>query len=128
LQLVDDTPRVLRGFLHVLKRMVLPRSGIRLVMRAMLEQSLDIDDVLYQSGAGPILVRDVIYGWHVEIERTGRDFYAHKTGFTARSLTAILEYAGFAQVVSVPAIGVRSVGTCLRHASRPAARGGKRVF
>jgi SAM-dependent methyltransferase len=104
-----DALRVLRGFLHVLKPdgfAEIRVPDIRLVMRAMLEQSLDIDDVLYQSGASPILVRDVIYGWHVEIERTGRDFYAHKTGFTARSLAAILEYAGFAQVVSVPAIGV----------------------
>lgn len=104
-----DAVRVLRGFLHVLKPdgfAEIRVPDIRLVMRSMLDKSLDIDDVLYQSGAGPILVRDVIYGWHVEIERTGRDFYAHKTGFTARSLTAILEHAGFAQVVSVPAIGV----------------------
>jgi SAM-dependent methyltransferase len=104
-----DAVRVLRGFLHVLKPdgfAEIRVPDIRLVMRAMLEQALDIDDVLYQSGVGPILVRDVIYGWHVEIERTGQDFYAHKTGFTSRSLHAILEHAGFAQVVSVPAIGV----------------------
>lgn len=104
-----DAVRVLRGFLHVLKPNGFAEirvPDIRLVMQAMLEQALDIDDVLYQSGVGPILVRDVIYGWHVEIERTGRDFFAHKTGFTARSLTAILEHAGFVQVVSVPAIGV----------------------
>lgn len=104
-----DAVRVLRGFLHVLKTdgfAEIRVPDIRLVMQAMLDKALDIDDVLYQSGVGPILVRDVIYGWHVEIERTGQDFFAHKTGFTARSLTAILKYAGFAQVVSVPAIGV----------------------
>jgi hypothetical protein len=59
---------------------------------------LDIDDVLYQSPAGPIMVLDVLYGYSVEIEQSGQDFYAHKTGFTRKSLMAALLKAGFAKV------------------------------
>jgi len=93
-----DGARVLRGFLHVLK----PEgfAEIRVpdmtsVMRAFVLGNMDIEDVLYESPAGPITVRDVIYGWGVEIERTGDDFYAHKTGFTAASLRSALQIAGF---------------------------------
>lgn len=107
-----DAERVLRGFLRVLKAHGFAEirvPDIEAVMRAMLERGLDIDDVLYHSSAGPILVRDVIYGWHVEIERTGQDFFAHKTGFTARSLYAALRRAGFAWTESAPSIGVYEV-------------------
>lgn len=65
------------------------------LMRVVVEKKLDIEDVLYQSPAGPIAVRDVIYGYGVEIERSGSDFYAHKTGFTQKSLLATLNKAGF---------------------------------
>jgi hypothetical protein len=40
-------------------------------------------------------VRDVLYGYGIEIERSGQDFYAHKTGFTEKSLSAILKKCGF---------------------------------
>jgi hypothetical protein len=43
-------------------------------------------------------VRDVIYGWGKQIEESGVDFYAHKTGFTPASLRAVLDRAGFAEV------------------------------
>ena len=107
-----DSERVLRGFVHVLKPdgfAEIRVPDIRSVMRAMIEQGLDIDDVLYQSDVGPILVRDVIYGWHVEIERSGQDFYAHKTGFTARSLKAALHRTGFSHIALVPPIGIHEV-------------------
>jgi len=81
--------KVLAGCAHVLKPegfidIRVPDLGA--LMRAVVEKKMDIDDVAYQSDAGPILVRDVIYGFHVEIERSGSDFYAHKTGFTEKSL------------------------------------------
>lgn len=107
-----DVERVLRGFQHVLKMdgfAEIRVPDIRKVMQVMLEQDLDIDDVLYHASAGPILIRDVIYGWHVEIEHTGQDFFAHKTGFTARSLSTALRYAGFTQVEPAPPIGVYEV-------------------
>jgi SAM-dependent methyltransferase len=97
-----DGARVLAGFLHVLK----PNGYAEIhvpdmtsVLKAMVNRSMDIDDVLYTSPGGPITVHDVIYGWGAQIERSGVDFYAHKRGFTARSLTQVLERAGFAHIV-----------------------------
>jgi hypothetical protein len=61
--------------------------------------NLDIDDVLYTSAAGPISVHDVIYGWGAQIEKSGVDFYAHKTGFTEAALRRRLQDAGFHKVL-----------------------------
>ena len=93
-----DVIKVLKGF-----KMVLKKDGfayIRVpdmlsVMNAMREKELDIDDVLYQSPSGPIRISDIIYGFQRQIEQSGNDFYAHKTGFTERSLTRILTDNGF---------------------------------
>lgn len=98
-----DVQRVLAGFLHVLKEGCFAQirvPDIAEVMRLTLERGLDIDDILYQSPAGPIMVLDVLYGFSVEIERSGQDFYAHKTGFTQKSLLAALRKAGFTKVYS----------------------------
>lgn len=96
-----DVPKVLAGFRHVLKDDGF--ANIRVpdmaeVMRAAVQNGMDIDDVLYQSAAGPITVRDVIYGYGPEIERSGNDFFAHKTGFTRKSLQAALQASGFPHV------------------------------
>jgi ubiquinone/menaquinone biosynthesis C-methylase UbiE len=96
-----DVPRVLAGFLHVLKdggfaQIRVP--DIEEVMRYTVAQKLDIEDVLYQSVAGPIMVTDVLYGYGAEIERSGEHFYAHKTGFTQKSLARMLAAAGFADI------------------------------
>jgi hypothetical protein len=64
-------------------------------MQTVVQRGLDVDDLLYQSPAGPITVRDVLYGLGAEIERSGNDFWAHKTGFTKKSLTAMLVRCGF---------------------------------
>lgn len=96
-----DVSKVLAGFQHVLKddgfvHIIVP--DMHEVMRLTLERGLDIDDVLYQSPAGPIMVLDVIYGYTAQIEQSGQDFYAHKTGFTQKSLFAALNRAGFAKI------------------------------
>lgn len=96
--------RVPAGFLHVLKdggfaQIRVP--DINEVMRLTLERGLDIDDVLYTSPSGPIMVLDVLYGYSVEIERSGQDFYAHKTGFTEKSLLAALDRAGFSKTYTM---------------------------
>lgn len=98
-----DVRKVLDGFMHVLKdggfaQIRVP--DIAEVMRTCMERNLDIDDVLYESPAGPIMVLDVLYGYNVEIEQSGQDFYAHKTGFTKKSLLAALGRSGFSQVSS----------------------------
>ena len=93
-----DVPKVLDGFLHVLKEGGFAHIRVpdmQQLMRVTVERGLDIDDVLYQSPAGPIMVLDVIYGYGVEIEQSGQDFYAHKTGFTEKSLLKALQLAGF---------------------------------
>lgn len=93
-----DVRKVLAGFMHILKdggfaHIMVP--DIQEVMQVTLAHGLDIDDVLYESPAGPIMVLDVLYGYSVEIESSGQDFYAHKTGFTKKSLLRALETAGF---------------------------------
>jgi SAM-dependent methyltransferase len=96
-----DVPCVLAGFLHVLKDGAFAHirvPDVQEVMKITTERGLDIDDVLYQSPAGPIMVLDVIYGYSVEIERSGQDFFAHKTGFTQKSLRQALSKAGFSTV------------------------------
>jgi len=98
-----EVPKVLGGFLHVLKEggfahIVVP--DIQAVMRAAVERGLDVEDALYQSAAGPITVLDVLYGHGAEIERSGQDFFAHKTGFTPKSLVRALQMAGFRKIYS----------------------------
>jgi len=96
-----DRGAVLAGFLRVLKPAGFADIAVPDVMEVMkrvVESAMDIDDVLYQSPSGPITVRDVIYGHQAQIERTGVDFYAHKDGFSARSLQAALNEAGFGEV------------------------------
>ena len=96
-----DVPQVLAGFLHVLRdggfaQIKVP--DIHEVMKIVMEKKMDIDDVLYESSVGPIMVLDVLYGYSVEIERSGNDFYAHKTGFTHRSLVKAIQTSGFSEV------------------------------
>jgi hypothetical protein len=96
-----DLPRVLRGFLHVLRddgfaEVAVP--DLRLVFEEVIRRNLQPDDALYLSQKGPITVNDVIYGWGREIEASGQDYYAHKNGFTGDSLVATLRGAGFATV------------------------------
>ena len=96
-----EVPKVLAGFRHVLKaegfaHIIVP--DIAEVMRLARERSLDLEDVLYTSPAGPITVHDVIYGYGPEIQSSGNDFYAHKTGFSPQSLLKVVEGAGFGKV------------------------------
>lgn len=98
-----DVAKVLAGFVHIVKDdgfVCIRVPDLAAVMRAVVEKNLDIDDALYESDAGSIKVSDVIYGYGVEIERSGNDYYAHKTGFTQKSLTAVLFAAGFRFVFS----------------------------
>ncbi len=98
-----DVPKVLAGFLHVLKDgwfVHIRVPDINELMRATIERGLDIDDVIYVSPAGPIMVLDVLYGYSVEIERSNQDFFAHKTGFTEKSLIKALLNSGFSTVYS----------------------------
>jgi hypothetical protein len=95
-----DVPVVLAGFLHVLKdggfaHIKVPDIGE--VMQIAVEGDMDIEDVLYESEVGPITVMDVLYGYGAQIEQSGEDFYAHKTGFTKKSLLKALQNSGFSE-------------------------------
>jgi len=82
------------------------------VMKRVVESDLDIEEILYQSPSGPISVRDVFYGYAKQIESSGMDFYAHKTGFTVKSLRALLMRSGFPNVymfVAEEAFEIRAV-------------------
>jgi FkbM family methyltransferase len=115
-----DVARVLAGFCHVLKGdgfVYIRVPDIAWLMREVAEKDLDIGDVLYQSPAGPITIRDVVYGYGEEIERSGNDFFAHKTGFSKASLTAALQAAGFGHVsadcsnTDITAVGFKQAPT-----------------
>jgi hypothetical protein len=83
--------RVLAGFAHVLKDdgfAEIRVPDIKALMKHVVEAGLDVDDVVYTSPAGPITAHDMLYGWSVELEQSGRDFYSHKSGFSPRHCSA----------------------------------------
>ena len=97
-----DGPRVLGGFLHVLRPdgfAEIHVPDLQGLIRHVADTGIDIEDVLYVSPAGPVTPRDLLYGWAHEIEQSGEDFYAHKTGFTPKSLHRVLRDAGFGEIV-----------------------------
>ena len=80
-----DIPKVSGGFNHALKEdgfafIVVP--DIAVVMQRAVHEDLDVDDVLYESPPGPIAVKDVIYGFGRQIERSGCDFMRTRLVFT----------------------------------------------
>lgn len=95
-------PKVLAGFRHVLKpdgfaHILVPDVGA--VIQTVVEKNLDIGDVLGITTAGPVTVRDVFYGYGVELERSGNDFFAHRSGFTKKSMLEALRASGFPYVI-----------------------------
>jgi SAM-dependent methyltransferase len=55
-----------------------------------------LEEVLYVSPSGPIAPIDMLYGFRPFIAK-GNTHYAHRTGFTRKTLAAALTRAGFAQ-------------------------------
>ena len=96
-----DVPRVLAGILHVMKDggfVQIRVPDLTELMRVTVSQGLDVDDVLYTSPAGQVMVLDVLYGHSPTIERSGEEFFAHKTGFTQKSLSNAVARAGFSSM------------------------------
>ncbi len=97
-----EVPRVLDGIRHVLKDdgfAEIRVPNLRGAMEFMLAKGMDLEDVAYTSPAGPITFRDMCYGFSKAIERSGVDFMCHKTGFSEKSLAAVLRRCGFAPVL-----------------------------
>jgi hypothetical protein len=93
-----DVLKVLKGFNHVLKDdgfVHIRVPDIQALMQHVVKNNMDINDTLYQSPAGPIAVKDVIYGFGKKIESSGQEFFAHKTGFSVKSLLTVLRECGF---------------------------------
>jgi hypothetical protein len=96
-----DLSSVLTGFVHVLKAhgfVEIAVPDIKAAIEAMAENNLDLDDILYESSAGPISVNDVVYGSAAMIAASGSDFMAHKNAFSPKTLSAALGRAGFTSV------------------------------
>ncbi len=93
-----DVVRVIAGFKHVLKPsgFVYARvPDVQYLMRYVVEHDMDIEDTLYHVGKVPIKVHDVMYGWGKKMEVSGNDFYAHKMGFSTKSLNQAFDTGGF---------------------------------
>ncbi len=92
-----DVPKVLKGFLHVLKDegcVELYVPNLTHLFHELQERCHDISDVWYRVGSQPITFHDALYGWDVAMTN-GNLHYAHKCGFTAMSLSGALYQAGF---------------------------------
>lgn len=95
-----DVHRLLRGFGHVLK----PNGFADIAvpnLRHLIESvnGHELDDIWYESPAGPISFHDVLYG-HGRYMAQGNLYYSHKCGFTKVSLTKELFAAGFSHVAA----------------------------
>jgi predicted SAM-dependent methyltransferase len=120
-----DGVKVIRGFLHMLNETGFAEirvPDIAWVISELRERQLELDDILYQSPAGPIPAHDVIYGLQSEIMNSGQDFYAHKTGFTPKSLVKMLAECGFQKIFlindeqfAVHAFAFKTVPTAEQH-------------
>jgi hypothetical protein len=65
------------------------------LMVTCVQQGIDLDGLLYESPMGPITPLDVLYGHASIIEQSGQDYFAHRTGFTSRTLANVVEASGF---------------------------------
>jgi SAM-dependent methyltransferase len=94
-----EVPTALAEFRRVLKS-----DGFALICTPDLETIAELivngglEDVAYQSPAGPITALDMLYGLSASIER-GNLFMSHHTGFTAERLGRLLVDSGFYEVL-----------------------------
>jgi protein O-GlcNAc transferase len=93
-----EVPQALAEFLRVLRP-----GGLALIATPDL-QALGrviaagrLEETLYRAPVGDIAALDVVYGLRRDIE-SGREYMAHRTGFTGRTLARRLNAAGFVQI------------------------------
>lgn len=97
-----DASVVVRGMRRVLKPdgfadILVPDVGSLLQQAG--PNGWDLDTFLYQSTGGPILVRDILYGYERQIEYAEHpEYMMHKNAFSARTLSMLLSWCGFAHV------------------------------
>ncbi|MBM86894.1 MAG: SAM-dependent methyltransferase [Gammaproteobacteria bacterium] len=93
-----QVPKMLREFLRILNKngfFVVTCPNLIPVARLIVEDKLT--EPAYVSPIGPITPQDILYGHSASLEQ-GNEYMAHKTGFTPKSLQAILLEAGFQDV------------------------------
>jgi hypothetical protein len=123
-----DGAAVLAGLRHILNSdgfAEIRVPDLMSVFDRVITGHMDLDDVLYESAAGSIAVLDVIYGFAPEIAKSGKDFYAHKTGFSSKSLRAAFHRAGFSsvhvaarpEILEVHALAFKSLPTAWHRAA-----------
>jgi len=93
-----EVPRVMAEFLRVLRP-----GGQALISTPDLQGIAEViatgrlEERVYRSEAGDITALDVVYGLRRDIA-DGREYMAHRTGFTVRTLGRKLSQAGFVRV------------------------------
>jgi ubiquinone/menaquinone biosynthesis C-methylase UbiE len=93
-----QVPKMLSEFLRVLNAngfFVVTCPNLIPVARLIVNDKLT--DPAYVSPIGPITPQDILYGHSASLKQ-GNEYMAHKTGFTPKSLRALLFEAGFQNV------------------------------
>jgi ubiquinone/menaquinone biosynthesis C-methylase UbiE len=90
-----DVPKVLAGFKHVLKDNGFANINVPDLMAAF--KCGDIDDVWYRVSVGAVTFHDAIYGWD-QVMKRGNLYFAHKCGFSEKSLAKALRSVGFTTI------------------------------
>lgn len=93
-----EVPLAMREFFRVLKpggEVMIATPDLQNVARTIASGRLE--DPLYRSGAGNIAAVDIVYGLRSDVT-DGREYMAHRTGFTRGTLARKLGAAGFVEV------------------------------
>lgn len=99
---LHEVPQALSEFARVLKgggQLIITMPDVQRVAEHVAQGNID-DQPLFNSPMGPIFAIDILYGHTGKISK-GNQFWAHRTGFTAKSLGAKLVAAGFFDILIV---------------------------
>lgn len=93
-----EVPIALAEFFRVLRpgaEVLISTPDLQSIARVIASGRLE--ETLYRAEVGEITPLDIVYGLRCDIER-GREYMAHRTGYTARTLSRRLHQSGFANV------------------------------